>query len=263
MDRQALKLPFTLQKPNDWVCPTCRNEKLRIKPDTFQKSVIHDYSDHDGWDPEDTEYVFSCMLICKNDQCKEAVSCAGVGSVESNITEYEDDEPTESYEDYFLPKYFEPHLRLIGLPENCPESIATPLNESFRLFFSSPSAASNSVRIAVEELLTALKVRRFTLNSKNKRWFLSLHQRINLLPSKFSHLKELMLAIKWLGNAGSHSKGKISMDDVMDSYELIDHVLQEIYTPKSKRIATLAKQVNKKKGPLKRIVKHSFPRMER
>lgn len=260
MDRKALKLPFTLEKSNDWVCPTCRNGMLRIQEDTFHANEVRnsrDHSSHDAWDPERVQYVFSCMLVCKNDQCNETVSCAGVGGVESNVTYDENDDPDHLYNDFFLPKFFEPHLKLINIPIGCPESVSTPLNDSFGLFFSLPSAASNNVRIAIEALLTELKVRRFNLN-KNKRWFMNLHQRINLLPSKFSHLKDLMLAIKWLGNAGSHDNGKISKDDVMDSYDLLEHILHEIYAPKAKRIAASAKQGNKKRGRLKRMTKLSL-----
>jgi len=58
-----------------------------------------------------------------------------------------------------------------------------------------------------------------------------------------------MLAIKWLGNAGSHAEGAVTLDDVMDAYDLIDHVLQELYTQKARKAKALAKLINKKKGP--------------
>lgn len=259
MDRKTLKLPFTLRRPNDWVCPTCCNGMLRIKEDTFHKNEIRNSRDHshDEWEPEWVQYVFSCMLVCKNDLCKETVSCAGVGGVESNFGYDENNEPDYSYDDFFLPKFFEPHLRLFNIPEGCPKSVSNPLNESFRHFFSSPSAASNNVRVALEELLTELKVRRFNLvNSKQR--FMNLHQRISLIPPKIAHLKENLLAIKWLGNAGSHGNGKISLDDVMDSYEQIEHILDEIYTSKRKKLATMAKLINRKRGPVRRVIKPTF-----
>ncbi|MGB3133805.1 MAG: DUF4145 domain-containing protein, partial [Candidatus Macondimonas sp.] len=85
-----------------------------------------------------------------------------------------------------------------------------------------------------------------------KRRFISLHQRIALLPPKYAHLKDLILAIKWLGNAGSHDGGsEVTLDDVMDSYELTEHILQEVYAPKLEKLQKIAKNVNKKKGPAK------------
>ena len=66
------------------------------------------------------------------------------------------------------------------------------------------------------------------------------------------HLKDLILAIKWLGNAGTHDGGaKVTLDDVMDAYELTDHILQEVYSPKLAKLHKLAKKVNKQKGPVK------------
>jgi Domain of unknown function (DUF4145) len=255
MDRKALKLPFTLKRQPDWMCPTCEKGVLRIKQNTFCKEEVRTSRDHshEAWEPDWLEYVFSCLLVCNNDQCKEVVSCSGVGSVDGGIYEDDQGEFSQEYEDTFRPRFFEPHLVLIDIPEKCPKSVAEPLKESFRLFFAVPSAASNNVRIAIEELLTELKVKRFNRVGGKLR-YVSLHQRIDLLPSKYMHLKDLILAIKWLGNAGSHgnnSSGSISMDDVMDSYELTEHILTEIYAPKTKKLISLAKKVNKKKGPVK------------
>lgn len=61
----------------------------------------------------------------------------------------------------------------------------------------------------------------------------------------------MILAIKWLGNAGSHSRSKISFDDVLDAYEFLEHILQEVYVQKTKKLKARAKEVNKKKGPAK------------
>ncbi len=116
------------------------------------------------------------------------------------------------------------------------------------MFFSSPASASNSVRVAIEAILTALGVRRF--NAKNgKRTFLPLHSRISLLPAKYADLSELFFAIKWLGNAGSHAEREMSSDDVMDAYDLVDHVLQDLYAQKARKAKALAKEINTRKGP--------------
>jgi hypothetical protein len=171
-----------------------------------------------------------------------------VGGVDVDFIVNEDGEPEQTWGDFFRPKYFEPPLRIIDIPVECPDSVSSPLQESFRLFFSSPAAASNNVRIALEALLTELGVKRFNTKS-GKRIFLGLHSRISLLPAKHAGLKELFVAIKWLGNAGSHMDSAVTSDDVMDAYSLIDHVLQELYTKKAEKAKALAKRINKKKGP--------------
>lgn len=253
MDRKILKLPFTLDSPPDWTCPTCQLAPLRIRKDSFVKEERRHSRNHshDDWEPDWIEYVYSCMLICSNDKCKEVVTCCGTGSVDWGIYEDEHGFPEQVFDDYFRPKYFEPSLKLMIFPKDCPKSVSKPIEDSFSLFFAAPSSASNCVRIAIEALLTDLKIRRFNLVG-GKRRLISLHQRISLIPAKYSHLKDLILAIKWLGNAGSHDgAADISIDDVMDSYELTEHILQEIYAPKVSKLKELAKKVNKKKGPVK------------
>lgn len=253
MNRHALKLPFDLDRTPDWTCPTCSKGLLRVVKDSFKKEErLHsrDHS-HEAWEPDWIEYVYSCLLSCNNEDCREVVSSVGTGRVDYfEYIDGERDEWYQTYEDFFRPKFFEPHLKLFDIPSECPDSVMKPLNESFRLFFSSPSAASNSVRVAIEELLTEIGVKRY-INRSGQRRIVTLHQRINLLPVKYEPLKGFLTAVKWLGNAGSHNADVITHDDVMDAYEMTEHVLAEIYAPKAKKLEALAKKVNKNKGPKK------------
>lgn len=250
MDRKSLKRAFTLERTPDWICPKCDKGILRIKKETFfQEALSHsrDHS-HDAWEPEWIEYVYSCLLYCTNDNCREVVANSGTGSVDWDVGYDENGVQDQEWYDYFRPKFFEPPLKIIAIPEDCPESVKSSLTESFRQLFSSPSASANSVRIALEHLLNELKIKRFKLVG-GKRRIVSLHERIANIPTKYADLKDLMLAVKWLGNAGSHDNDGITIDDVFDAYEMTEHVLVEIYEPNKKRLKAIAKKVNKKKGP--------------
>lgn len=251
MDRKLYKVPFAREKSPDWICPHCGKGVLRFVDGSFhyeERRQSREAHAHEAWDPDWTEYTYSGLLRCANDQCKESVSTAGIGGVDIDVIFGPDGEPEQTWTAFFRPRYFEPPLAIINLPEECPGSISEPLEESFRLFFCSPSSASNSVRRSLEELLTELGIKRFNITA-NKRHILNLHTRIGLLPAKYAELQDLLFAIKWLGNAGSHANSEISIDDVMDAYELVDHVLQELYAKRSKKAKELAKAINKKKGP--------------
>jgi len=253
MDRQRFKLPFVKDNNPNWVCPTCGEGVLKIKEGTFhceERRNSREAHSHEAWDPEWIEHIYTCILVCTDDKCKEVVVSSGIGSVSWEFFEDDDGQSESVFIEYFRPKLFDPHLRLIHIPKSCPKTVTTKLNESHKLFFLSPSAAANNVRAAIEELLTELKIKRFS-NSNGKRRPISLHQRIKLLPPKYAQYIDMMLAIKWLGNAGSHAYGEITMDDVMDAYELTEHILQEIYEPKITKLRAIAKKVNKKKGPAK------------
>ena len=54
---------------------------------------------------------------------------------------------------------------------------------------------------------------------------------------------------QWLGNAGSHSNHEVTLDDVMDAYEMMEAVLTQLYEPKGDSVKKLVKEINKKKGP--------------
>lgn len=251
MDRKVFKLPFTKVAQQDWQCPTCQKGLLRIKDGTFfseERSLSRKAHSHEDWDPDWISSVYSCLLECSNSSCKEMVSNSGLGFVEWDIEHDEHGYPQQVYGDFFKPLFFHPHLKLISVPESAPVDVKNKLHESFQLFFSSPSAASNHVRAAIESMLNDLNVNRCRI-SNGKRRLINLHQRIDLLPSKYEELKELLMAVKWLGNAGSHSGKDLTSDDVMDAYEIMEHILAEIYDSKSTKIKALAKKVNKAKGP--------------
>ena len=253
MDRKIFKQEFTKNCPPEWICPTCGKSVLRIKPGTFHSDEVASSRDHsyEYWGPEFKRYVYSCLLHCINDKCEEVVSSTGVGECREIIErEYERGPLKQGYRDFFRPNYFDPPLRIIQIPEECPQTVVEPIEESFRFVLSSPSSAANTIRIAVEELLTNLKVKRFKI-VKRKRQGMSLHARIKLLPKKHEAIRDSLFAIKWLGNAGSHSLSNISFDDVMDAYEFLDHILQEVYAKKSEKLKAKVQAVNKKRGPKK------------
>ncbi|TLX23535.1 DUF4145 domain-containing protein [Chryseobacterium indologenes] len=58
------------------------------------------------------------------------------------------------------------------------------------------------------------------------------------------------MAIKWIGNYGSHSSDTISKDDLLDSYEILEHVTENLYGKQLQRIERISKIINKKKKPL-------------
>lgn len=251
MERKLFTSRFNYDLQSDWQCPTCSKGLLRIKKGTFLSEDLSNSrkaQSHNEWDPSWDELTYICLLECTNEKCREIVSSSGEGFADIDVEYDEFDHPNQIWKAFFLPKYFNPHLKFFDIPKNTPSEVNQKLNESFKLFFISPDSASNHVRAAVEALLNNLKIKRFNV-SKGKRYVINLHQRINLLPSKYDELKEHLIAVKWLGNAGSHTGKVLTADDVLDSYEIIEHILSEIYANKASKLKTLTKKVNKAKGP--------------
>ncbi|UBQ39279.1 DUF4145 domain-containing protein [Acinetobacter johnsonii] len=159
----------------------------------------------------------------------------------------------QQYYSYYLPKLFIPTIHFFNIPEKCPDNVKSLLIEAFSLTLQSPGSAANKVRAAIENILTEYGVPRYSRkNGKNNR--LTLDSRIAKAKDKnavLGELENILYAIKWLGNAGSHANSEILQDDVFDAYELMSHLLSELYHSKAD-INKLAKAIRKKKGPIKK-----------
>jgi len=257
MDRKAYKLPFTKDGLLRWVCPTCNKGRLKLKKGTFNfEETKHSKRgrNHEAWDPDWIDYVYSCLLECTNPPCKDTIANSGTGIVDYEVVYDDEGNQHQGWGEYFRPKYFSPHLKIFICPKNTPDDVVDEIDKSFSLFFSDSPSAANHIRIGLEDLLTQLKVKRYELKA-GKKTFLALHRRIELLSPKYKHLQDLFFAVKWLGNAGSHSEKVVTMDDVLDAYEIMDEILQDLFVKKTKRVKSLAKKIIKSKGPKKKAKK--------
>ena len=251
IDRKLFIKPFTEDHLPNWKCPNCNNSVLKIQDDKFltqNTSNTELYKSEIWFEPEEhAKLVFTSILICSNDKCKEVVSCSGEVLVDRDYYTNNKGQEDWHYVKYFKPKFFYPTLHFFQIPENTPENVNKSIQESFSLFFINKSSAANQIRVALECLLTHLKIKRFNIR-KGKRNRLNLHQRIDLLPSKYQSIKDLCFAIKWLGNSGSHCGEQLKSNNIFDGYDLLSALLDELYHNKQDHAKRLAKKINTKKG---------------
>lgn len=256
IDKKLYTKPFILEKLPLWKCPTCNSGALEVVKDTFKTkdtaSTIEQSRHDENFEAEWTKMVYTCVLRCSSNACKESVICSGIGGINENFYYDHQGKTMTDYESYYTPKFFLPHLNFFSIPEQAPMEISESIKCSFQLFFCDSASAASHLRIALEKILTNLKVPRFKFNTRKKKYSLSLHQRIILLKSKFSHIKTHFLAVKWLGNVGSHASEILTSDDVLNAYDIIDVILQELYAQNRQKIQKLAKQIHLKKGPINR-----------
>ncbi|EKN4914269.1 DUF4145 domain-containing protein [Yersinia enterocolitica] len=258
MDKYLIGKAFRLDSYTTYPCPSCGKDSLKHDKNKFHfqqtaSSLKNQYNDY--WDPEWIEEIFTSILICEDPKCKEVVACSGVGGVDWEILINERGDQEQDFFSYYIPKTFTPTLKYINIPKECPDSVKDNLNEAFSLTLLSPSSAANKVRAAVENLLTEFKIPRYKNRRKNgvtkgRRVFISLHERIVLAEGKktiFKELSNILIAIKWLGNEGSHATSGITESDIFDAYRLIEHILNEIYSPQSK-LQKRAEEITKNKG---------------
>ncbi|MDQ8194037.1 DUF4145 domain-containing protein [Coraliomargarita sp. SDUM461004] len=242
---------FTVDSFPPFPCPTCGNVMRLEKKGMLTAEAGESYRSFDvgAIDQPDRFGFFSACLKCDAHECYEVVVVSG----EDHLQEIERYDGTPDFETLYSIKYVQPTVHIFPISESCEGLVREHLLRSFSLFWSAPSAAGNSLRCAIESLMDHLKVRKQVINRFNKVQKFTLHARIeewgrNDLKNK--ELSKLLLAIKWIGNAGSH-KATLTREDVIKAYQLTEHVFSEVFDKKTDLLKKLATRVNQKKGPTK------------
>lgn len=221
---------FTKENIPQWRCPECLNETLELIQDSFieHKSAATSKSIHEDWfEPGFYRGVFSGMLRCSRKDCLEMVSMHGESEYEENWDEQMCD---HSYDLVLKVKDFFPALPLFTPIEKCPQDISEQLQKLSALLPGYPSAAVNTLRILLEMLMDELGVIRiYVVGKKKTRKEYSLNQRINNYDGPHQEMKDGFLAMKWLGNSGSHRSQHVSDKDIETACFILDDFLQQIF----------------------------------
>jgi hypothetical protein len=249
LDREIFeKISFCDDQIPKYPCPSCGRGQLNLK--SLQSEFTAQtklYKDEEWFDWEDhADFVFNGMLCCSS--CEEVVFVVGNGKPISY--EYED-ETGRQCQDLFsshIVKYFQPSLKLIECPSQVSNEFQEQINGAFCLYFISPSACCNSIRCAVEVLLTDWGV---PLKEEGGK-YTSLGNRLNMLPEKYSEYLDMLKAVKWLGNSGSHADQMFSHGDALDGLEMLEYVLNRVYDQHGPRLIAMAGRINEHKGPVRR-----------
>ncbi|TXI50492.1 MAG: DUF4145 domain-containing protein [Lysobacter sp.] len=228
-----------------WACPTCLSGHLRLNSDedlrcseTAESAKLRLY---EPWEPEWIKYVFVAMLRCDNSDCNESVCTSGVGRVEQFI----DHENVQiEYVDQFYPKWVSPSPRLISIPEEAATLLGDSLGRCFSNAWGDFAGAGNHLRKAVEILIEHFESENNLDRGKKK-----LHDRIIALRPICGDVSDKLLAIKWIGNSGSHIDD-LSQDDIFDALDILEWVLSELFDNTKRKIDLLTARINEKKGPL-------------
>lgn len=227
-----------------WVCPKCGIQSLSSGYESLNKQFKEPIdTNHPSFEPEWIEYIFTMHLKCSNSSCGCRVVCVGTGDVSQ---EYLDDGSGGSdWYESFQVKFFEPPLKMFIPPQDTPDWVKKVLDTSFSTFFASPSLSISALRSTLEVLLSEMGVA--SVDEKGR--FLSLAERIKLLPEINRKIIEPANAIRWLGNDGTHDGGyRVRKSDVLDGYRIFEHILIELYPETKPSVDVLVSQINAARG---------------
>ncbi len=244
--RESLSTSFCPSNPPGWICSRSGlghpvlSKKHLVVIETTDSILARRNDENDSWDPDCTQERFSAPDV---QSLQRPVSVAGT-------TDLEQQPPDGEYGTVLRPIFVHPAPRLLPRPQHAPAEVNRLLTRCEELFWSDFAGCANAIRAVIEAILTDQKVKRFALSRSGKRTPITLHHRILSFGKTEPTLAEKMLAVKWGGNAGSHEGAAPKRADIFDSFDLLEHVLEEVYEKKSAYLAQLAKKITKAKGPL-------------
>jgi hypothetical protein len=204
---------------------------------------------HEDWDPSWVEGRFTGLLKCDFAACGEIAAVSGNYVVDVEISYDYNGESDQTWSDFYQVHAISPCPLPFRPMRSVPKNVVESLGKAASLIWLSEEAAANSVRQAIEHLMDARKVKKFVVKN-GKRTRLTLHARIEAFQKNDQENGDILLAVKWLGNSGSHV-GSLKRDDVLDAFDMIELALENLYGTTKAMIMQKVKAVNKKKGPTK------------
>ncbi|MGY5099442.1 DUF4145 domain-containing protein [Streptomyces sp. 900105245] len=233
----------------DWPhipCPTCTRGALLPVPDSFEveESVTsRSWHGHDEWEPDWIRGGFHCVLTCRKETCDQV---RVIGDMTVGWTG-RDDVP---YERHLTPTMFFPALPLLENRGLCPSEVGERVDAAAKILWLDPNSAANRVRAAVEALMDDQGVIRKKLGRAGRGVRLSLDDRITTFKTALPQHRDaadLLLAVKWIGNVGSH-EDVLRIPDVLEGVEFLDHALSLIYDTNHDDMKKRASNVTARQG---------------
>lgn len=182
---------------------------------------------------------FAIRARCTNPECKQTYSMVGRVAPFAYGREMVDE--YIGIDDYRLyVSHFYPELVMFELPVTLNDRVKLKIVRSFNHFWYDMDACANKIRQAIELIIDQRKGHGSTL-----------HDKINSLRNELKDdLTDTLLALKWIGNDGSHVDRPFDKDEILDAYCLLVDTLNQLYPDESekKRRESLVKLINEKKG---------------
>lgn len=232
-------------KPDEsYLCGRCKKGHLVPVADSFElvePAFSKDAHGHEAWDPDWIEYRFSFRCECSFKPCSDVAFVSGSGFVDQR---YNWNGEPEYYNGFKICSFF-PAPYLFAIPDVLPEQVLEALERSFALYWVDTSAAANALRASLEFVLDELRIPRSQKRRDGSDYRLVLQQRIEAAEKQKPDMKELFLALKDVGNLGSHG-GDVTDGDYSDAVEIFAHVLTSLFQNDAQRIKELAQKLSAK-----------------
>ena len=239
---------FTLENFPYLPCTLCGIDYLIPTTQSFVRinsiksaEIINDPEADSTWDFGH----FNGVIACRNSECLARHVISGSYRIEENCP------PNEGEDEYLIlyaAKYLRPAFNLLSrvIPINTPEEVKQAILEAEKVLLTDPNAAGNRLRLAIEEVLTHYGINRFKIE-KRKRVRLTTHQRLVDFKHYEGSVADIFMAVKWIGNQGSH-EDSLTVADIAQATEILNFGLEILYGDGDREIEKKINKILKGKG---------------
>jgi Domain of unknown function (DUF4145) len=228
------------------LCPVCRRISLELAYESFESPESRAGHDDENWDPTWDHGYFYGSLTCPRTPCSNKYAIAGRWrtdyAVISNGMSGSSD--GADFVNYLSVTYILPAFPLMDYPDDVPDKVREAVAGAAQVVLSDASAAANRLRTAIEVLLDAKQVRQFKTGSRSER--LNTHTRIELFGRTDASAAQHLMAMKVIGNVGSHEREILPLSEVLAGMEHFARALEIIYDRKEKDLERRAALISKK-----------------
>jgi uncharacterized protein DUF4145 len=231
------------------LCGVCQDAYLALeKVSTIEHTASIEARASEDWDPEWISGLHISKMKCGNPKCKSIATTTGEYKMVFDVVIDEEGRPQQTYSKELKINYVTPSSPLIlKLKEHdYPVAVTQLIEEASSIALVSPGAAANRIRTAIDELLNVQKVIKLRTTKKGRER-ISTHERIKIFNIKNTAVSDILLAVKWIGNSGTHGDS-ITLTEILDGAELFAHALDRLYNKKHITLANKAKKINARKG---------------
>jgi hypothetical protein len=191
--------------------------------------------------------TFVGTLACDNADCGGRLAVAGDWGLHFDFDDF-DGYGQPPLKDFYLVKYVNPALPMMKLPSRTPAAVKESVSSAGAVIFLSPNAAIGRLRHAVEALMNVQRIPRRVIDRKSgKSVPTTLHARIEEFRKKQPDVADVLLAVKWIGNEGTHGQ-EMSVADAELCAHALEAALEALYGRNDAELLKLVREINRRKG---------------
>jgi hypothetical protein len=154
--------------------------------------------------------------------------------------------------EYLCPLSMFPAPPIIEIPPQTPSSVRKEIEKSFELFWLDLGACANRLRISIERIMDQAGIARRP----------PLAKRISTYEANGSIHGQTMLALKFIGNIGSH-EGSVDRNVLCDAYRIYEDALAEIFGRRTAKMDAIRARIIETKGRYSRPQERNSPPPEK